>query len=29
MLYWFLYDIYFPVMWGNKLTEIEIEIKLK
>ena len=24
MLYWTLYDIYFPVMFGNKLSEIEI-----
>ena len=31
MLYWPLYDIYFPVMYGNKLFEIElnwIEIEL-
>ena len=27
MLYWPLYDLYFPVMHGNKLFEIEIELK--
>ena len=28
MLYWPLYDIYFPVLYGNKLFEIKIEIEL-
>ena len=29
MLYWSLYDLYFPVMYGNKLFEIEIENTMK
>ena len=28
MLYWPMYGIYFPVLYGNKLFEIEIEIEL-
>ena len=29
MLYWPLYDLYFPVMYGNKLFEIEIEFEIE
>ena len=28
MLYWHLYDLYFPVMYGTKLFEIEIWIEI-